>query len=91
VAQVGLTAAIQFAAFLSVSLGLINLFPIPALDGGHLFFYLIERVRGKPLSRRIQEYGLRFGIVLVLGLMFMTTFNDLNRLNLFGFVSGLFS
>ena len=91
VAQLGLTAAIQFAAFLSVSLGLINLFPIPALDGGHLMFYVFEAVRGKPLSRRAQEYGLRFGIALVLGLMLFTTFNDLNRIDLFGFVSGLFS
>ena len=91
VAQLGLTAAIQFAAFLSVSLGLINLFPIPALDGGHLMFYVFEAVRGKPLSRRAQEYSLRFGIALVLGLMLFTTFNDLNRIDLFGFVSGLFS
>lgn len=91
VAQVGLSAAIQFAAFLSVSLGLINLFPIPALDGGHLMFYVFEGLRGKPLSRRAQEYSLRFGIMLVLGLMIFTTFNDLNRLDLFGFVGGLFS
>ncbi len=91
VAQLGLTAAIQFAAFLSVSLGLINLFPIPALDGGHLMFYVFEAVRGKPLSRRAQEYGLRFGIALVLGLMLFTTFNDLNRFDFFGFVGGLFS
>lgn len=91
VAQVGLSAAIQFAAFLSVSLGLINLFPIPALDGGHLMFYIFEGLRGKPLSRRAQEYSLRFGIMLVLGLMIFTTFNDLNRLDLFGFVGGLFS
>lgn len=91
VAQLGFIAAVQFAAFLSVSLGLINLFPIPALDGGHLMFYVFEAVRGKPLSRRAQEYGLRFGIALVLGLMLFTTFNDLNRIDLFGFVSGLFS
>ena len=91
VAQLGLIAAIQFAAFLSVSLGLINLFPIPALDGGHLMFYVFEALRGKPLSRRAQEYGLRLGLLLVAGLMFFTTFNDLNRLDLFGFVSGLFS
>lgn len=91
VAEVGLIAAIQFAAFLSVSLGLINLFPIPALDGGHLLFYTFEALRGKPLSRKTQEYGLRFGLLLIVGLMFFTTFNDLNRLDLFGFVSGLFS
>lgn len=91
VAEVGLVAAIQFAAFLSVSLGLINLFPIPVLDGGHLLFYAFEALRGKPLSRKVQEYGLRFGLLLIFGLMFFTTFNDLNRLDLFGFVSGLFS
>ncbi len=91
VAQLGLTAAILFAAFLSVSLGLINLFPIPALDGGHLMFYVFEALRGKPLSRRAQEYGLRFGIALIAGLMLFTTFNDLNRIDLFGLASGLFS
>lgn len=91
VAQLGLAASIQFAAFLSVALGLINLFPIPALDGGYLLFYGFEALRGKPLSRKAQEYGLRFGVLVIVGLMFFTTFNDLNRLDLFGFVSGLFS
>ncbi len=91
VAQVGLTAAIGFAAFLSVALGLINLFPIPVLDGGYLLFYGFEAVRGRPLSRRAQEYGLRFGFLVIIGLFVLVTFNDLNRTPLFGFVSGLFS
>ena len=91
VATISLLASIQFAAFLSVSLGLINLFPIPVLDGGHLLFYGFEALRGKPLSRKAQEYGLRFGLLLIFGLLLLTTFNDLNRLDLFGFVSGLFS
>ena len=91
VAQVGLTAAIGFAAFLSVALGLINLFPIPALDGGYLLFYGFEAVRGRPLSQRAQEYGLRFGLLVIAGLFVLVTFNDLNRTPLFGFVSGLFS
>jgi regulator of sigma E protease len=91
VAQIGFVASIQFAAFLSVSLGLINLFPIPMLDGGHLLFYSIEALRGKPLSERAQDIGLRFGLLLVVGLLVLGTVNDLGRFNFFGFVSGLFS
>jgi regulator of sigma E protease len=91
VAQLGVIAAIQFAAFLSVSLGLINLFPVPILDGGHLLFYIIEGLRGRPLSARAQGISLRFGLILVLALIVFTTFNDLNRLNIFGYVTGLFS
>ncbi len=91
VAQLGFLAALQFAAFLSVSLGLINLFPIPILDGGHLLFYSIEALLGRPLSDRAQDFGMRIGLALVLMLFAFSTFNDLSRLNLFGFVSGLFS
>jgi regulator of sigma E protease len=91
VAQIGFVASLQFAAFLSVSLGLINLFPIPMLDGGHLLFYSIEALRGKPLSERVQDLGLRFGLLLVVGLLVLGTVNDLGRFNFFGFVSGLFS
>jgi regulator of sigma E protease len=61
-------------------LGLINLFPVPVLDGGHLMFYIAEAVRGKPLSPRLQEYGFRFGLVLVLILMLFATWNDFERL-----------
>ncbi len=91
VARFGWVASIQFAAFLSVSLGLINLFPIPMLDGGHLLFYSIEALRGKPLSERAQDLGLRFGLLLVVGLLVLGTINDLGRFKFFGFVSGLFS
>jgi regulator of sigma E protease len=62
---------------LSLNLGLLNLFPIPLLDGGHLTFYAIEAVRGRPLGERAQEWGLRIGVALVLGLMVFATWNDL--------------
>jgi regulator of sigma E protease len=68
---------------LSVSIGLINLFPIPMLDGGHLVFYAIEAIRGKPLKQTVQEWGFKVGLALVLMLMLMATWNDLLRLNLF--------
>ena len=64
-------------AVLSVNLGLINLFPIPMLDGGHLAFYAAEAIRGKPLGPQVQEYGFRFGLILVLLLMLFATWNDL--------------
>jgi len=67
-------------AILSINLGLINLFPVPVLDGGHLAFYIAEAVRGKPLSPQVQEYGFRFGLVLVLLLMLFATWNDFGRL-----------
>ena len=57
-----------------------NLFPIPLLDGGHLLFYAIEAARGRPLSDRVQEYGFRFGLAVVLLLMIFATYNDLLRL-----------
>jgi len=79
-AQSGITGALHFLAILSINLGLINLFPVPVLDGGHLVFYAAEAVRGKPLSQKLQEYGFRFGLVLVLLLMGFATWNDLGRL-----------
>ncbi len=72
-----------FIAVLSVNLGLINLFPIPVLDGGHLIFYLCEAVRGRPLPPRAQEYGFRAGLALLVGLMLFATWNDLGHLGLF--------
>jgi regulator of sigma E protease len=78
----GLDSLIFFAAFLSINLGLINLFPIPLLDGGHLVFYLYEAVFRKPMGIRVQEIGFRIGLVLVLGLMLFATRNDLVRLPL---------
>lgn len=83
VAGFGILALIQLVALLSVSIGLINLFPIPVLDGGHLLYYGCEAVLGHPLGERAQDVGFRFGLVLVLGLMIFVTWNDLVRLNLF--------
>jgi regulator of sigma E protease len=79
-ASVSFAALLQLAAVLSVSIGLLNLFPVPLLDGGHLLYYLIEVVRGRPLSERAQEYGFRIGMALVLMLMVFATYNDLGRL-----------
>jgi regulator of sigma E protease len=81
VAQEGIIPLLGFAAVLSINLGLINLFPIPVLDGGHLLFYAAEAIRGKPLSQRAQEYGFRFGLALVLMLMVFATWNDLVRIS----------
>jgi regulator of sigma E protease len=80
VATFGFVPFISLAALLSVSIGLLNLFPIPLLDGGHLLFYAIEAIRGRPLSDRAQEYGFRFGLAVVLLLMLFATYNDLLHL-----------
>ncbi|MFM8678752.1 MAG: RIP metalloprotease RseP [Alphaproteobacteria bacterium] len=79
-ARAGWGALVALMATLSISLGLINLFPIPVLDGGHLVLYAIEAVRGRPLKPRAQEYGFRVGLVLVLSLMLFATWQDLLRL-----------
>jgi len=76
VAQSGVVAVFWFMAVLSINLGLINLFPVPILDGGHLLFYAAEALRGKPLGQRAQEYGFRIGFALVLTLMVFATWND---------------
>jgi regulator of sigma E protease len=80
VASLGLSYLIHLAAVLSVSIGLLNLFPVPLLDGGHLLFYAIEAVRGKPLSERAQEVGFRIGFALVVMLMIFATYNDILHL-----------
>lgn len=80
VAQSGIVAVLWFMAVLSINLGLINLFPVPVLDGGHLLFYAAEALRGKPLGQRAQEYGFRIGLALVLTLMVFATWNDLVHL-----------
>jgi len=80
VATAGFTALIHLTAVLSVSIGLLNLFPIPLLDGGHLLFYAIEAIRGKPLSERAQEVGFRIGLAIVVMLMIFATFNDILHL-----------
>jgi regulator of sigma E protease len=83
IASVSLIALIGLAAFISVSIGLVNLFPIPVLDGGHLLYYACEAVLGRPLSARAQDIGFRLGLMVMLGLMLFATWNDLVRLNLF--------
>ena len=83
VAEFGVLAFISMMAYISISLGLVNLFPIPMLDGGHLMFYAFEKVLGRPLSQKTQEGFFRIGMFLLLSLMFFTTFNDLKDLGLF--------
>lgn len=79
-AAIGLQSYLEFLALVSVSLGVLNLLPIPVLDGGHLVYYTAEWIRGKPLSERIQMLGLRFGIIAMLMLMLVAFFNDITRL-----------
>jgi regulator of sigma E protease len=81
--QLGPAALIGLVAVLSVSIGLLNLFPIPMLDGGHLLYYGIEAVRGRPLGDRAQELGFQIGLVLVVGLMLIATWNDILKFQLF--------
>ena len=76
----GLESFLHLLAMLSVSLGVLNLLPIPVLDGGHLLFYLVEMVRGKPLSEKAQTFGLKIGMTLVIGVMLLAMYNDLSRL-----------
>jgi regulator of sigma E protease len=80
VATIGVAALVHLAAVLSISIGLLNLFPVPLLDGGHLLFYAVEAVRGRPLSERAQEMGFRIGLGLVLMLMVFATYNDILHL-----------
>ena len=91
VANISWAALILLAAQLSVSIGLVNLFPIPVLDGGHLLYYAVEAVRGRPLGERAQEYGFRFGLAVVLALFLFATWNDLVYLRVVPFLSKLFS
>ncbi|MCR4509606.1 sigma E protease regulator RseP [Pseudomonas sp. 32.2.56] len=79
-AESGLSDFLKFLAYLSISLGVLNLLPIPVLDGGHLLFYLVEWVRGRPLSERVQGWGMQIGISLVIGVMLLALVNDLSRL-----------
>ena len=83
VAQHGFIAFLSIMAYISISLGFINLFPIPMLDGGHLMFYAFEKILGRPLTQRTQEGFFRIGLFLLIFLMFFTTFNDLKDLGLF--------
>ena len=91
VADAGLTSSIWFMAVLSINLGLINLFPVPVLDGGHLFFYLLEFIRGKPLEAKVQGIASYVGLVLVISLMIFVTWNDLVQLNITNFIISVFN
>ena len=85
----GLVSLLMFATVLSINLGLINLFPVPMLDGGHLMFYAIEALRGRPLGERAQENGMKIGLTMVLGLMVFATWNDLVQLRIVNFFINL--
>ena len=90
-AEEGLLHLIHFIALISVNLAVLNLLPIPVLDGGHLLFYAYEAVARRPLTAKVQAAGFRLGLALVLGLMLFATWNDLQQLRVFKFLGGLFS
>jgi regulator of sigma E protease len=79
-AQMGWLAYATFLALISISLGVLNLLPIPLLDGGHLMYYLVEIIKGSPVSERAMELGQRVGLALLLVIMAFAFYNDLNRL-----------
>lgn len=89
VAEMGAVSLLTFIALLSINLALINLFPIPILDGGHLVFYAAEAIRGRPLTARAQEYAFRGGFALLVTLMVLATWNDLTQLGIVRWVTGL--
>ncbi|MDC0033476.1 RIP metalloprotease RseP [Alphaproteobacteria bacterium] len=88
-AQAGLVMIVQFAAILSINLGLINLFPIPLLDGGHLVFYGVEAIRGRPVGEKAMGYSLNIGLALILCLTVFVTWNDLVQLRVFEYLIDL--
>ena len=90
-AKRGIVPLVWFMALLSINLGLINLFPVPMLDGGHLAFYAVEAVRGRPLGERTQEYGFRIGMVLVIALMIFVTYKDLGYFRIFEYFKNIVS
>ncbi|PYD48845.1 RIP metalloprotease RseP [Novacetimonas pomaceti] len=83
VAQYGVSSIVSFMALLSINLGLINLFPIPILDGGRLMFYILEGIMGRPVSRRVQQVSFQAGFALIASLFLFSTFNDLSHFGLF--------
>jgi regulator of sigma E protease len=89
VARLGVASLVTFIGVLSVNLGLINLFPVPVLDGGHLVFYLAEAVRGRPLPPKVLDYGFRAGLAVLAALFVFATLNDVTHLGLFRWVAGL--
>jgi len=90
-AQLGISSVIYYTILLSLNLGLINLFPIPVLDGGHLLFYAFEAILGRPLGEKAQEFGFRIGLFLVLALMVFATRNDIVALPVWDAVLRMFS
>jgi regulator of sigma E protease len=86
-----MAALLSLTAVLSVSIGFMNLLPVPVLDGGHLLFYAYEAIARRPLAARVQAAGYRVGLALLLGFMLFATWNDLQRLRVFHFLGGLFS
>ena len=86
----GLFSVLGFMALLSLNLGIINLFPIPGLDGGHLFFYLIEAIRGKPLSQKVQDISFKIGFGILMAIMVFTMWNDVIRFNIVKMIMGIF-
>ncbi len=91
VAQGGVVEMIWFMAVISINLGLINLFPVPLLDGGHIVFYLAEKLRGRPLHERVQEIGMKIGTAMIVSLMVFSTWNDLVHLKVISYLRNLFS
>jgi regulator of sigma E protease len=91
IAQEGGWALVWFMAIISINLGLVNLFPVPLLDGGHLLFYVCEKIIGRPLGDKVQEAGMRAGLVLVVSLMVFSTWNDLVHLEVIAKIRALFS
>jgi regulator of sigma E protease len=91
VAQDGIWALVWFMAIISINLGLINLFPVPLLDGGHLVFYTFEKLFGHPMNEKAQEVGMRMGLALVVSLMVFATWNDLVHLEVISKIRALFS
>ncbi|WP_136162913.1 RIP metalloprotease RseP [Sphingomonas flavalba] len=85
----GLTAFVGFIAIISINLGFINLLPVPMLDGGHLFFYALEAIRRRPVEARVQEWAYRSGLLVLLSLMLLVTFNDLSSFGLWRGLAGL--
>ncbi|MGA7383283.1 MAG: RIP metalloprotease RseP [Methylocella sp.] len=79
-AKIGLSALLNLAAILSISVGMLNLFPIPLLDGGHLLYYAVEAIRGKAMNDKVQQFGFKVGLMLVTSLMVFATYNDILRL-----------
>jgi regulator of sigma E protease len=91
VAKDGGWALLWFMAVISVNLGLINLFPVPLLDGGHLMFYVYERIFGRPMNEKVQDFGMRIGLGLIASLMLFATWNDLVHLEIVSKIKNLFS